>query len=193
MEKSEFFREARRDGVGPLAGLRVLEATTTWAGPMCGCLLADFGADVIKVEREGAGDDLRSWREQGHDIYWKVYGPAVSFDIAGGNIGSTAGDNEPSFRYLGEINQEAPSFKCFISVDDGQNWVQVSDAPWNASSSADVKYNFDSLVVKGGKRGMRPSIFTFGGDREASFVFPDPMLVDNDVWRFSPPDTRSRR
>lgn len=76
---------------------------------------------------------------------------------------------------------------------DGQNWVQVSDAPWNASSSADVKYDFDSLVVKGGKRGMRPSIFTFGGDREASFVFPDPMLVDNDVWRFSPPDTRSRR
>lgn len=58
-------------------------------------------------------------------VYWKVYGPAVSFDIAGGNIGSTAGDNEPSFRYLGEINQEAPSFKCFISVDDGQNWVQV--------------------------------------------------------------------
>ncbi len=71
---------------------------------------------------------------------------------------------------------------------DGQNWEQVSDAPWNASSSADVKYDFDSLVVKGGPGGMRPSIFTFGGDREASFIAPDPMLVDNDVWRFSPPN-----
>ena len=50
MDKQAFFRDARDDLTGPLAGLRVVEATTTWAGPMCGCLLADFGADVVKVE-----------------------------------------------------------------------------------------------------------------------------------------------
>lgn len=72
---------------------------------------------------------------------------------------------------------------------DGANWKQVSDSPWNASTPGEIKYDFDALVVKGGKGGLRPSIFTFGGDRE-TFDFTDPfnyLNVDNDVWRYSPP------
>src|SRR3984885_14303570 len=46
---------------GPLAGLRVLELARVLAGPWAGQLLADLGADVIKVERAGSGDDTRAW------------------------------------------------------------------------------------------------------------------------------------
>ncbi len=55
--------ERAREAVegGPLAGLRVLELATLIAGPFAGRFLADFGAEVIKVEQPGVGDPLRSW------------------------------------------------------------------------------------------------------------------------------------
>ena len=46
---------------GPLSHIRVLDLSRIMAGPWAGQILADLGADVIKVERPGAGDDTRTW------------------------------------------------------------------------------------------------------------------------------------
>lgn len=60
---------------GPLADLRVIDMSTVLAGPNCARYLADFGADVIKVERPG-GDSLRNmaWRDprDGEGLWWKL-------------------------------------------------------------------------------------------------------------------------
>ncbi len=61
---------------GPLADLKVIDLSTVLAGPNCARYLADFGADVIKVERPDTGDSLRNmaWRDprDGTGLWWKV-------------------------------------------------------------------------------------------------------------------------
>ncbi|PLS20919.1 CaiB/BaiF CoA transferase family protein [Neptunicoccus cionae] len=59
------------DAKGPLHGLRVVDMTRLAAGNMMTHMLADFGADVIKIERPGKGDDLRRFGEA--ESWWKVY------------------------------------------------------------------------------------------------------------------------
>lgn len=59
----------------PLAGVRVVEMGSLLAGPFCGQLLADFGAEVIKVEPPGKGDPMREWgrhRKEGRTLWWPI-------------------------------------------------------------------------------------------------------------------------
>src|SRR5262245_21911831 len=58
------------DARSPLADVRVLDASRVLAGPFCGQMLGDLGAEVIKVERPGQGDETRGW------------GPPVAGDLS---------------------------------------------------------------------------------------------------------------
>jgi len=59
--------------VKPLAGVRVLDLSRMIAGGVAGMLMADFGADVVKVEQPETGDLLRQWTADGQPFWWKVY------------------------------------------------------------------------------------------------------------------------
>lgn len=88
----------------PLAGTRVLDLSRVLAGPWAGQLLADLGADVVKVERPGQGDDTRSW------------GPPYLKDAAGRDTGEAA--------YFLCANRNKRSVAIDISTAQGQDLVR---------------------------------------------------------------------
>src|SRR5689334_13756103 len=88
---------------GPLAGLRVLELARILAGPWAGQILADLGADVIKVERKGAGDDTRAW------------GPPFVPAADGGNLSSA---------YFHCTNRGKRSIELDFETAEGQRIVK---------------------------------------------------------------------
>jgi len=87
---------------GPLAGVRVLELARILAGPWAGQLLADLGADVIKVERSKTGDDTRAW------------GPPF-IEGKDGNLGAA---------YFHATNRGKRSIECDFESEDGRRIVR---------------------------------------------------------------------
>lgn len=59
---------------GPLAGIRVIELGQLIAGPFCGQLLGDMGAEVVKLEQPGTGDPMRQWGQGSTPTWWRVIG-----------------------------------------------------------------------------------------------------------------------
>jgi crotonobetainyl-CoA:carnitine CoA-transferase CaiB-like acyl-CoA transferase len=88
---------------GPLAGLRVLELARILAGPWAGQILADLGADVVKVERKGAGDDTRGW------------GPPFVAAADGGHLGAA---------YFHATNRGKRSIEVDFESEDGRRIVR---------------------------------------------------------------------
>src|SRR5205085_9028525 len=88
---------------GPLTGVRVLELARILAGPWAGQMLADLGADVIKVELKGAGDDTRGW------------GPPFVPAADGGHLGSA---------YFHGTNRGKRSIELDFESSEGQRIVR---------------------------------------------------------------------
>lgn len=68
--------QAIQNRSGPLAGLKVIDAGNMIAGPLAATQMADFGAEVIKIELPGTGDSMRHWApmKDGKSLWWKVIG-----------------------------------------------------------------------------------------------------------------------
>ncbi len=96
------FNQAPSDS-RPLAGLRVLELARILAGPWAGQILADLGADVIKVERKGSGDDTRAW------------GPPFVPAADGGHLSSA---------YFHSANRGKRSIEADFTEPDGKRIVE---------------------------------------------------------------------
>lgn len=77
-------KESQDDGTQPLRGVTVVDLSRLVSGNMLTHVLADLGADVVKVEPPGKGDELRGWRRGGVSTYWLAYSrnkQSVSLDL----------------------------------------------------------------------------------------------------------------
>ena len=133
----------------PLSGLKVLELARILAGPWCGQLLADLGAEVIKIERPGVGDDTRQW------------GPPFITDADGNAWGAA---------YFHSCNRGKSSVAIDLESEDGQAAIGalVAEADVvieNFKVGGLAKYGLDySSLKRINQRLIYASITGFGQD-----------------------------
>ena len=72
MIESQVQNDSQKQAKGPLTDLRVIELGQLIAGPFCGQLMADMGADVIKIEPPEIGDPMRVWGSGDYPLWWTV-------------------------------------------------------------------------------------------------------------------------
>jgi crotonobetainyl-CoA:carnitine CoA-transferase CaiB-like acyl-CoA transferase len=112
---------------GPLSGLRVLDLTRVLAGPTCTQMLGDLGAEIIKIERPGAGDDTRGFAPP----FWPNTGESAYFLGANRNKKSVTLDiAKPEgqavvHRLLGACDILAENFKVGALAKYGLGWEQL--------------------------------------------------------------------
>ena len=103
--------------------------------------------------------------------------------------GHQCGVIQDNFICFGGFGLPANPTDVWVS-EDGADWELLDEAPWNARSPEDIKYDFDIIVTDADSVDPRPAIYTFGGDRE-TFDFSDPLnylRIDDDVWIFTLPE-----
>ena len=123
---------------GPLSHIRVLDLSRIMAGPWAGQILADLGADVIKVERPGAGDDTRAW------------GPPFLKDQR-----RQADTREAGYYLVGQPRQALDHARPRQAGRPARSCARSRRAPtscWRTSRSArSTRYGLDYEALEGGQ------------------------------------------
>ena len=137
----------------PLEGVRVLDLSRMIAGAALGMMLADFGADVVKVEQPEQGDPLRQWTVDGRALWWQVYARNKRFLTL--NLKTTEGREllrslVPRFDVLVESFVPGTMERMGVGWDELKSWnprlIMVRISGWGQDGPGSERPGFGTLV-----------------------------------------------
>jgi crotonobetainyl-CoA:carnitine CoA-transferase CaiB-like acyl-CoA transferase len=163
----------------PLENIRVLDLSRMIAGGLAGMLLADFGADVVKVEYPGTGDPLRHWTTGGRSLWWKVYARGKRYITL--NFQTPEG-KDILLRMLPRFDVLIESFIPGTMERHGLGWdvlnavnprlVMVRISGWGQSGPSATRPGFGTLVE------AATGFAAMNGDAEGPPILPSFPLAD---------------